>query len=333
MLGTIVDVTEVREPASARLRRCGGPRRSPRWPPSSPAPPASSSSPRSPCAARRCSAPSPARSPCSTPRRPLRLHLTSAAGGRRRAPGRRRRAARRRHRDRARRPAAHAARGPARPPGAARRPRRGGRPLPRDGRRHRLLGLGALAALPLRVEGRCWAASWSPGPPTTRSRRRRRGARGADRADRAWASRGCGPTPSATRPSPRWPRPTASCSCSPTPAGCCRGRWTSTRRSSSWPSCSCRRSADWCWMVVVDEQGRLHQAAPRRTGTPPGGTRWRAYVGGMLGLDDRGGRRAGWCCAPASRWWCRTWTGRTSSGRFPTRPRGRRWPGWTWARR
>ena len=148
-----------------------------------------------PCSARR-------RSPRSPPSSPTRrgwselpeIVLRGAAGARRRVqragrlrPRRRaaaaahdqpahrrdpgpRRVPGRRGRDRARRLPADPVRRDARPAGAAGRPRGGARPVPGDGEGLEVLGIRAVAALPLRVEGRVLGAFVAAlGRPTTRS--------------------------------------------------------------------------------------------------------------------------------------------------------------------
>ena len=89
-------------------------------------------------------------------------------------------------------------------------------------------------------------------------------------------------------------RRTSGCSCWPRPAGSCRAPWRSTSRSASWPSSSCPTLGDWCWLVVTDEQGRLHEHGLRRTATPPGSAEVAAYVRAMVARDDRRGRARGW---------------------------------------
>ena len=113
---------------------------------------------------------------------PLRLHMTNRLTD---GPGPRR-LPRGRPRDRAGRGPADPVRRDARPAGAAGRPGRGGRPFPATKDGLEVLNIHAVAALPLRVEGRILGAFTSLcGRPSTRSPRRRRGARGARRADRA----------------------------------------------------------------------------------------------------------------------------------------------------
>ena len=89
---------------------------------------------------------------------------------------------------------------------------------------------------------------------------------------------------------------------------------------------------DWCWLVVADDQGRLHEMAsahrdPRRNG---GGRGVRARHGERR---DRVPRARGRARAPDVRSSCPRSTGTTSSRRSPTSPPGRPWPGSAWDRR
>ena len=87
---------------------------------------------------------------------------------------------------------------------------------------------------------------------------------------------------------------------------------------------------DWCWLVVTDEQGRLHEMA-RAHRDPARNAELAAMCAAMVGVDDRRGRRASVTATgtpvvvPKIDW--RTW-----SGRCPILLCARPSPGWVPAR-
>ena len=129
---------------------------------------------------------------------------------------------------------------------------------------------------------------------------RRRGPGGAGRADRAerLAAAGRPERSAAVAAMARGER--AAAAARRDRAGCCPGRWRSRSRSSELAELVVPELGDWCWIVVTDEQGRLHELGSAHR-DPARGEEVEAYARAMVAvMTDSAGARV--VTAPAGRW-------------------------------